>query len=101
VLAAFNLMNLNQRLQNYLASVQFAQDRLALDAHWKSSSVRHTDKFAAQGASAQRGDTVVRINGAYQRLKQPRRYGSYVQLDGASTRKPTPPCHRLLVQQMA
>ena len=37
----------------------FTQDRAALDARWKElQREAHPDKFAAQGASAQRGQPV-------------------------------------------
>ena len=49
---------------------QFAQDRAAVDARWKAlQREAHPDKFAAQGAAAQRVamQWSVRINEAYQR----------------------------------
>lgn len=54
--------------------VQFAQDSAVLDARWKQlQREAHPDKFAAQGAAAQRVamQWSVRINEAYQRLKNP------------------------------
>ena len=60
---------------------QFAQDRAALDAKWKDlQREAHPDKFAAQGAAAQRVamQWSVRINEAYQRLKDPLRRASYL-----------------------
>ena len=67
--------------------VQFSQDRTAIDARWKElQSQAHPDKFAAHGAAAQRVamQWSVRINEAYQRLKQPLSRASYVcELHGA------------------
>lgn len=66
---------------------QFAQDRAALDARWKAlQREAHPDKFAAQGAAAQRVamQWSVRINEAYQRLKDPLRRAAYLcELSGA------------------
>ena len=66
---------------------QFAQDRSAIDARWKElQREAHPDKFAAQGASAQRiaMQWSVRINEAYQRLKDPLRRAAYLcELNGA------------------
>ncbi|MES2941340.1 MAG: Fe-S protein assembly co-chaperone HscB [Pseudomonadota bacterium] len=66
---------------------QFAQDRAALDARWKElQREAHPDKFAAQGAAAQRVamQWSVRINEAYQRLKDPlKRAGYLCELNGA------------------
>ncbi len=53
---------------------QFAQDRAAIDARWKDlQREAHPDRFAAQGGAAQRVamQWSVRINEAYQRLKDP------------------------------
>ena len=67
--------------------VQFAQDRVQLDARWKElQREAHPDKFAAQGAAAQRVamQWSVRINEAYQRLKNPMKRASYLcELHGA------------------
>jgi molecular chaperone HscB len=67
--------------------VQFAQDRAQLDARWKDlQREAHPDKFAAQGAAAQRVamQWSVRINEAYQRLKDPLRRAAYLcELAGA------------------
>ena len=86
--------------------VQFAQDRSAIDARWKAlQGEAHPDKFAAQGLSAQRVamQWSVRINEAYQRLKQPLSRASYIcELHGApiqaenNTAMPT----AFLMQQM-
>ena len=66
---------------------QFAQDRTALDARWKElQREAHPDKFAAQGDAAQRVamQWSVRINEAYQRLKNPLKRASYLcELNGA------------------
>lgn len=68
-------------------AAQFAQDRAALDAKWKAlQREAHPDKFAAQGAAAQRVamQWSVRINEAYQRLKDPLRRAAYLcELGGA------------------
>ena len=60
---------------------QFAQERSALDARWKSLQAQaHPDKFAAQGGAAQRlaMQWSVRINEAYQRLKNPLQRAAYL-----------------------
>ena len=66
---------------------RFAQDRAALDARWKElQREAHPDRFAAQGAAAQRVamQWSVRINEAYQRLKDPMRRAAYLcELHGA------------------
>ncbi|MDB5928416.1 MAG: co-chaperone Hsc20 [Polaromonas sp.] len=86
--------------------VQFLQDRAQLDARWKElQREAHPDKFAVQGAAAQRlaMQWSVRINEAYQRLKNPLNRASYLcELHGApinaenNTAMPT----AFLVQQM-
>ncbi len=67
--------------------VQFAQDSAVLDARWKElQREAHPDKFAAQGAAAQRlaMQWSVRINEAYQRLKSPLKRAMYLcELHGA------------------
>jgi molecular chaperone HscB len=67
--------------------VQFALDRAQLDARWKDlQREAHPDKFAAQGTAAQRVamQWSVRINEAYQRLKDPMRRAAYLcELGGA------------------
>lgn len=85
---------------------QFAQDRSALDARWKDlQREAHPDKFAAQGDAAQRVamQWSVRINEAYQRLKDPLRRAAYLcEIGGApinahnNTAMPT----AFLMQQM-
>jgi molecular chaperone HscB len=67
---------------------QFAQDRAAVDARWKElQREAHPDKFAAQGGAAQRiaMQWSVRINEAYQRLKDPLKRAAYLcELGGAA-----------------
>ena len=74
----FELFGLAQR---------FAQERSAIDARWKElQREAHPDKFAAQGAAAQRVamQWSVRINEAYQRLKDPLKRAAYLcELRGA------------------
>ena len=68
----FELFDLNQK---------FSQDRAAIDSRWKQlQQEAHPDKFAAQGASAQRiaMQWSVRINEAYQRLKDPVKRAAYL-----------------------
>ncbi len=66
---------------------RFAQDRAALDARWKElQREAHPDKFAAQDPATQRlaMQWSVRINEAYQRLKDPLRRAAYLcELAGA------------------
>ena len=66
---------------------QFAQDSAALDARWKElQREAHPDKFSAQGEAAQRVamQWSVRINEAYQRLKDPLKRAAYLcELAGA------------------
>ena len=60
---------------------RFAQDRAAIDAKWKElQREAHPDRFAAQGAAAQRVamQWSVRINEAYQRLKDPLKRAAYL-----------------------
>lgn len=59
----------------------FAQDRAALDARWKALQAEvHPDRFASQGAAAQRVamQWAVRVNEAYQRLKDPLKRAAYL-----------------------
>ena len=67
--------------------VQFAQDRAQLNARWKDlQREAHPDKFTSQGTAAQRVamQWSVRINEAYQRLKDPMRRAAYLcELGGA------------------
>lgn len=66
---------------------RFEQDRAAIDARWKElQREAHPDKFAGQGAAAQRVamQWSVRINEAYQRLKDPGKRAAYLcELRGA------------------
>lgn len=66
---------------------QFAQDRAAIDTRWKElQREAHPDRFAAQGTAAQRiaMQWSVRINEAYQRLKDPLKRAAYLcELRGA------------------
>jgi len=74
----FELFGLPQR---------FAQDAAAIAARWKElQREAHPDKFAAEGAAAQRValQWSVRINEAYQRLKDPLKRAAYLcELRGA------------------
>jgi molecular chaperone HscB len=74
----FELFRLPQR---------FAQERADIDQRWKElQREAHPDRFAAQGASAQRAalQWSVRINEAYQRLKDPLKRAAYLcELRGA------------------
>ncbi|HWI81526.1 Fe-S protein assembly co-chaperone HscB [Ramlibacter sp.] len=93
----FELFGLPQR---------FAQDGAAIDARWKElQREAHPDRFAAQGAAAQRVamQWSVRINEAYRRLKDPQQRAAYLcELRGApidaenNTAMPT----RFLIEQM-
>lgn len=59
----------------------FAQDRAQLDARWKQLQREvHPDRFASQGSAAQRVamQWSVRINEAYQRLKDPLKRAAYL-----------------------
>ena len=86
---------------------RFALDAGALDARWRALQAEvHPDRFAAEGAAAQRVamQWAVRVNEAYQRLKDPLRRAAYLcELNGApvnaeiNTAMPT----GFLVQQMA
>ena len=66
---------------------QFGQDRAAIDARWKElQREAHPDRFSAQGQAAQRVamQWSVRINEAYQRLKDPLKRAAYLcELRGA------------------
>jgi molecular chaperone HscB len=75
-------MNLNDTdFELFAVPSTFAQERAALDARWKElQREAHPDRFAAQGAAAQRVamQWSVRINEAYQRLKDPVRRAAYL-----------------------
>lgn len=66
---------------------RFALDRADLDARWRAlQASAHPDKFAAEGAAAQRVamQWSVRINGAYRRLREPVSRAAYLcELRGA------------------
>jgi molecular chaperone HscB len=66
---------------------QFQQDLARIDARWKElQREAHPDRFAAQGAAAQRiaMQWSVRINEAYKRLKDPLKRAAYLcELRGA------------------
>src|SRR4051794_16931833 len=81
-------MNLHDTdFELFAVPATFAQERAVLDARWKElQREAHPDRFAAQGAAAQRiaMQWSVRINEAYQRLKDPIRRASYLcELHGA------------------
>jgi molecular chaperone HscB len=87
--------------------VRYVQDRAVLDARWKALQMQvHPDRFASQGAAAQRVAMTwaIRVNEAYQRLKAPQARAAYLcELHGqslgeqANTAMPT----AFLMQQMA
>ncbi|MDO5626539.1 MAG: Fe-S protein assembly co-chaperone HscB [Pseudomonadota bacterium] len=87
--------------------VRFAQDAARLDARWKALQREvHPDKFAAQGAAAQRVamQWSARINEAYQRLKNPLKRAAYLcELHGApiDAERNTAMPPAFLMQQMA
>ncbi|WP_077034074.1 Fe-S protein assembly co-chaperone HscB [Pelomonas sp. KK5] len=64
-----------------------AQQRAEIDARWKALQAQvHPDKFAAEGASAQRlaMQWALRVNEAHQRLRDPLRRAAYLcELQGA------------------
>lgn len=101
-------MNLNLQSNDFELfgiPLQFTQDRSVLDARWKElQREAHPDKFAAQGAAAQRVamQWSVRINEAYQRLKDPLQRASYLcELNGAAINaenNTAMPAHFLLQQ---
>lgn len=75
-------MNLNDTdFELFAVPATFAQERAGLDARWKElQREAHPDRFAAQGAAAQRlaMQWSVRINEAYQRLKDPIKRATYL-----------------------
>jgi len=85
---------------------RFALDRGVLDARWRELQGEvHPDRFAVEGAAAQRiaMQWAVRVNEAYQRLKDPLKRAAYLcELAGAkidaenNTAMPT----TFLIQQM-
>ncbi|MCW5642247.1 MAG: Fe-S protein assembly co-chaperone HscB [Rhodoferax sp.] len=86
---------------------RFAQDRIALDTRWKQlQREAHPDRFAAQDAATQRRamQWSVRINEAYQRLKDPLKRAAYLcELAGApiNAHDNTSMPAEFLMQQMA
>ena len=74
----FTLLGLPQR---------FAQDRALVDTRWRELQGQvHPDRFAAEGAAAQRiaMQWAVRVNEAYQRIKDPLKRAAYLcELNGA------------------
>ncbi len=100
-------MNLNSTdFELFDIEPRFALDRAALDARWRTLQGEvHPDKFAAQGAAAQRiaMQWAVRVNEAYQRMRDPVKRAAYLcELNGApieaenNTAMPT----AFLMQQM-
>ena len=87
-------------------ATQYSQDRSVIDARWKElQREAHPDKFAAQGAAAQRlaMQWSVRINEAYARLKDPLRRAAYLcELNAApvNAENNTAMSKEFLVQQM-
>lgn len=60
---------------------RFAQDREQIDARWKAlQSEVHPDRFMTEGTASQRVamQWAVRVNEAYQRLKDPLRRAAYL-----------------------
>lgn len=60
---------------------QFVLDRAVLDTRWKALQAEvHPDRFVLQGAAAQRVamQWAVRVNEAYQRLKDPLKRAAYL-----------------------
>jgi len=81
-------MNLNSTdFELFDTPAAMAFDRSALDTRWRAlQSEVHPDKFAAEGAAAQRVamQWAVRVNEAYQRLKDPLKRAAYLcELNGA------------------
>jgi molecular chaperone HscB len=85
---------------------RFAQDRTQIDARWKElQREAHPDRFAAQGPAAQRVamQWSVRINEAYQRLKDPLKRAALVcELRGApiDAERNTAMPRNFLIEQM-
>ena len=104
----FGLMNLSSTdFELFDTEPRFALDRAVLDTRWRVLQGEvHPDKFAAEGAAGQRVamQWAVRVNEAYQRLKDPVKRAAYLcELNGApieaenNTAMPT----AFLMQQMA
>jgi molecular chaperone HscB len=86
---------------------RFALDLAQLDKRWRELQTEvHPDRFAAQGAAAQRiaMQWSVRVNQAYQRLKDPLKRAAYLcERRGApvNAERNTAMPRQFLVQQMA
>jgi len=86
---------------------RFAQDRTELDARWRGLQAEvHPDRFASEGAAAQRValQWAVRVNEAYQRLKDPLKRAAYLcELagQGVDAENNTAMPSAFLMQQMA
>ena len=86
---------------------RYALDRSALDARWRAlQSEVHPDRFAVEGATAQRiaMQWAVRVNEAYQRLKNPLMRAAYLcELNGVAieAENNTAMPAGFLIQQMA
>jgi molecular chaperone HscB len=86
---------------------RFALDGAQLDRRWRELQTEvHPDRFAAQGAAAQRiaMQWSVRVNQAYQRLKDPLKRGAYLcERRGApvDAERNTAMPREFLMQQMA
>jgi molecular chaperone HscB len=86
---------------------RFEQQRAELDARWKALQAEvHPDRFAAEGAAAQRVamQWAVRVNEAYQRLKDPLKRAAYLcEQNGVplQAEKNTAMPANFLMQQMA
>jgi molecular chaperone HscB len=86
---------------------RFALDSQQLDRRWRELQAEvHPDRFAAQGAAAQRiaMQWSVRVNQAYQRLKDPLKRAAYLcERRGApiEAERNTAMPHEFLLQQMA
>ena len=93
----FELLGLPQRQM---------QERAAIDAQWRTLQTEvHPDRFAAEGVAAQRiaMQWAVRVNEAYQRLKDPLRRAAYLcELNGApiNAENNTAMPAEFLIQQM-
>jgi len=84
-----------------------AQDRAQIEARWKALQAEvHPDRFAADGAAAQRMamQWAVRVNEAFQRLKDPIRRAAYLcelQGEAVDAEDNTAMPGEFLMQQMA
>jgi molecular chaperone HscB len=81
-------MNLNSTdFELFDTAPRFGLDPAALAARWRALQTEvHPDRFASQGAAAQRVamQWAVRVNEAYQRLKDPLKRAAYLcELNGA------------------